>query len=63
MQESVLSLRFELVGPEDLKTAASLFLVETLVVTLEELEDIVYEDGREVDLFLSVRILRAKLDL
>ena len=63
LQERVLLPRFELVGPEDLKTAASLFLVETLVVTLKELEDIVVDDGLEVDLFLIVQILRAKLDL
>ena len=63
MQESVLFFRFELVRPEDLKTAASLFLVKTLVVTLQELEDIVYDDGLEVDLFLSIQILRAKLGL
>jgi hypothetical protein len=52
-----LLLGFEPVGTKEFEAALSLFLGETLLVTLEEGEDIVENDGLEVDLVLVVEIL------
>ena len=63
LKKSILLLRLEPVGAEKFETAGSLRRFETLVVTLQELEDVVDDDRLEVDLVLVVKIFRAKLDL
>lgn len=45
---------FKLVGPKELKTTGSLFLTETVLITLEELEDVVDDDCLQIDLFLVI---------
>lgn len=63
LQNGVLLLNLELVGAKKLETAVGLFCGETILVALEELEDVVDDDGLEVDLFLIVQVLRLELDL
>lgn len=63
LEECVLLLDLELVGAEQLETALSLLYGETVLVALEQLEDVVDDDGLEVDLFLIVQVLRLELDL
>ena len=53
----------ELVRAEQLETTLGLLFCQTLVVALKELEDILHDDGLEVNLFLVVEILRTQLDL
>jgi hypothetical protein len=57
LEEGILLLRLELVGPEEFKTALCLLRRETVLVALEELEDILHDDRLEVNLFLVVEIL------
>ena len=63
LKESILFLVFEPVRAEDFITALRLFLGETLIVALEELEDILNDDRLKVNLFLVVEVLCAKLNL
>ena len=63
LKERVLLLRFELVRTENVVTALRLFSVETLIVALEELEDIVDDDGLKIDLFLVIKVLGLELNL
>ena len=53
----------ELVRAEQLETTLGFLFCQTLVVALKELEDILHDDGLEVDLFLVVEILRSQLNL
>jgi hypothetical protein len=62
LEEGILFLDLELVGAEELDTAEGLFLGETVVVALEQLEDVVDNDGLQVDFFFVVQILRFELD-
>jgi len=45
LEESVLFVYLEFVGPKELETAESFFFGETLLCALEELEDVVDNDG------------------
>jgi hypothetical protein len=45
LEESVLLVYLEFVGTKELETAKSLFFSETFLVALEELEDVVDDDG------------------
>ena len=63
LEEGVLLLALELVGAENLETAGSLLSGETLVVTLEEFEDVLDGDGLDVDLLLVVQVLSLELNL
>ena len=62
LEESVLLLRLELVGAKGVGAALGLFFGETLVVALDELEDVLDDDCLEVDLFLIVEVLRTRLN-
>ena len=44
----------KLVGAKELETAGGLVRGETVLVALEELEDVVDDDGLEIDFFLVV---------
>jgi hypothetical protein len=46
-----------------LKTALSFVVRKTLFIALEELEDVVDDDGLKVDLFLVVQVLGGEFDL
>ena len=63
LEEGVLLLVLELVGTENLEAAGSLLAGKTLVVALEELEDVLDGDGLDVDLLLVVQVLGFELDL
>jgi hypothetical protein len=63
LEKSVLLLRLELVGPEKLQTTLSLLAGETVMVALEELEDIIDDNGLKVDLFFVVQVVGGQLDL
>ena len=63
LEEGVLLLALELVGTEELETACSLLVGKTVLVALEQLEDIVDDDSLEVDLLLVVKVFGLELDL
>ena len=63
LEERILFLHLEFVGPKELETAQGFFFGETLLCALEELEDVVDNDGFEVDLFLIVEVFRLEFDL
>ena len=63
LEEGVLLLALELVGAEKFETAIGLVISKTGLVALKELEDVVDNDGLEVDLLLVVQILGLELDL
>jgi len=63
LEDDVLLLLFELVGTEDTDTVGSLGVGETVLVTLEELEDLLHNNVLDVDLVLVVQIGSGELDL
>ena len=63
LKERVLLLALELVGAEKFETAIGFVISKTGLVALKELEDVVDNDGLEVDLLLVVQILGLELDL
>ena len=63
LEEGVLLLVLELVGTENLEAAGSLLAGKTLVVALEELEDVLDGNGLDVDLLLVVQVLSLELNL
>ena len=63
LEKSILLLLLKLVWTENLITTFSLFIGETFLGTLEELEDIINDDCLEVNLFLVVKVLSTELDL
>jgi hypothetical protein len=63
LKKWVLLLLFEFVGTKILQTTLGLFCTETLIVTLEECEDIFNNDCLEVDLFLVIEVIGLKFDL
>ncbi len=60
---SLLLLLDELVGAEDTDTVLGLSLSETLVVALEELEDLLHDNVLNVDLVLVVKVGGGERDL
>ena len=63
LQERVLLLILELVRAEKLKTTLGLVALETFGVALKELEDVVDNDGLQIDLFLVIQVLGLQLNL
>ena len=63
MEEDVLLLLLELVGTEDVDTAGGLGIGKTVLVALEELEDLLHDNVLNVDLVLVVEIGSGELDL
>ena len=63
LQERILLLALELVGAEQLQTASGFLCSETLLRALEKLEDIVYDNGLQIDLLLVVQVLGRELNL
>jgi hypothetical protein len=63
LKKWVLLLLFEFVGAKNLQTTPGLFCSETLIVTLEEREDIFNDDCLEVNFFLVIEVIGLKLDL
>ena len=63
LEEGVLLLNLELVGAEQLNTTDGLFLGQTVLVALEQLENVVDDDSLQVDFFFVVQILCLELDL
>ena len=63
LEEGVLLLTLELVGAEKFETAVGFVISKTGLVALKKLEDIVDNDGLEVDLLLVVEVLGLELDL
>ena len=63
LEEGVLLLALELVGAEKFETTGGLVVGETVLIALEELEDVVDDDGLKVDLLLVVEVLSLELDL
>ena len=55
LEESVLLLRLKLVGTKQLQTTTSLLFRKTILIALEEFEDIVDDDSLEIDFILIVR--------
>lgn len=53
----------KLVRTENIETTLGFLVGETVVSALKQLEDIVDDDGLEVDFFLVIQVLRLKLDL
>lgn len=63
LQERVLLLNFKLVGSEKLKTTSGLLWAKTVVVTLEQPEDVLDNDSLQIDLLLVVEVLSLELNL
>ena len=63
LEEGVLLLNLELVRAEQLNTTDGLFLGQTVLVALEQLENVVDDDSLQVDFFFVVQILCLELDL
>ena len=63
LEEGVLLLALELVGAEELKTAVGLLVRQTVLVALEQPEDVIDHDSLQVDLLLVVEVLGLQLDL
>lgn len=63
LEEGVLLLGLELVGPEDLDAALGLLGGEASLVTLQQLEHVLDDDVLEIHLFSIVKILGLELDL
>ena len=63
LEEGVLLLNLELVRAEQLNTTDGLFLRQTVLVALEQLENVVDDDSLQVDFFFVVQILCLELDL
>ena len=63
LKNGVLLLRLELVGTEELETALGLGGRKTLLGTLEQLEDVVDDNGLKVDLFFVVKVVGLEFDL
>ena len=63
LQERILLLALELVGAEKFETTVGLLVRKTVLIALEELEDIVDNDSLQVDLLLVVEVLGLQLDL
>jgi hypothetical protein len=63
LKEWVLLLLLQSVGTEYLQTTLRLLGSETLIVTLEECEDILDNYCLEVDLFLVIEVIGLKFDL
>ena len=56
-------LLLKLVGAEKTETAGGLLGIETLIVALEQGEDIIYNNGFEVDFLFIIQILGLQLNL
>lgn len=63
LEERILLLMLELVRTEEAQTALCLRVVETVLGRLEESEDVLDDDGLEVDLLLVIEIFGLELDL
>lgn len=63
LQERVLFLLLKLVGTKKFDSTLCLVIIETVLVTLKEFEDILNNDGLEVDLFFVIQVLRFQLNL
>ena len=63
LEEGVLLLALELVGAEKFETTGGLVVGETVLIALEELEDVIDDDGLEIDLLLVVEVLSLELNL
>ena len=63
LEKSVLLLLFELVGTKEAETTVGFLRVETFFGTLKEGEDVLDDDGLEVDLLLVVEVLGLELNL
>ena len=63
LEEGILFLRLKPVGSKECETTSGLFSIQAVIITLEELEDIVDNDSLKVDFFLIIQILCRQLDL
>ena len=54
LEEWVLLLRLQSVRTEQLDTTSRLGAVQTRFLTLQQLEDVIYNDGLQIDLVLVV---------
>lgn len=61
--DSLLGLLLELVGTKDTDTVVGLGIGKTVLVTLEELEDLLHDNVLNVDLVLVVQVGSSELDL
>jgi hypothetical protein len=58
LQKRVLFLGFEFVGAKEFEAASCFFGIQTIIITLKEFEDVVYDDCLQVNLFFIVQIFR-----
>ena len=63
LEERILLLDLKLVGAEELETAVGLLVRQTVLITLEQLEDVIDHDSLQVDLLLVVEVLGLELNL
>ena len=63
LENRVLLLRFKPVGTEQLKTTHGFVRGETVLVALQELEDVVNDNSLQIYFFLVVEVLCLQLDL
>lgn len=63
LEEGILLLRLELVGPENLKPPSDLLIIQTTFVALKQFEDIIDNNSLKVDFVLVIKIFSLKLDL
>lgn len=63
LQERILLLTLEFVGAEQFQTTSGFLPSETLLRALEKLEDVINDDGLQVDLLLIVQVLGRELNL
>lgn len=54
---------FELVGAEEFEPTGTLFSRKTLIVTLKKFEDIIDNNGLQVNFFLIIEVLRLQFNL
>jgi hypothetical protein len=57
LEEGILLLRLKPVGSKETETTSGLFSIQAIIITLEELEDIVDNDSLKVDFFLIIQII------
>jgi hypothetical protein len=63
LKERVLLLALELVGTKDTETTSGLIVSKTVLVALKQREDIIDDNGLEVDLLLVIKVLCLELNL
>lgn len=63
LKEGILFFRLESVGTEEFETTCGFLEGQTLLVALKQFENIINNDGFQVNLFLVVEVFRLEFNL